>query len=123
METTTFGGTAEEADALLDLVLAGTKRGTCWAARFGQLSYLGKQVAFCDSEGCPRVVVETTAIERRRFSEVDEAWAQIEGEGDGTLAHWRAVHEAFFRNEGYFAEDMELWCEQFRVVERLPSGA
>ncbi|MDB5440031.1 MAG: hypothetical protein JWM33_2458, partial [Caulobacteraceae bacterium] len=35
LDTTSFGGTPERADALLALVLAGRKTGTCWAARHG----------------------------------------------------------------------------------------
>ena len=122
LETTTFGGEPKEADALVALVLDGKKTATCWAARFGQLSYVGKRVALCDSTGKVRAILETTSLERRRFCDIDEAWAQSEGEGDGTLEHWRTVHEAFFRREGYFLENMDLWCERFQIVEHPPSG-
>jgi uncharacterized protein YhfF len=50
---------------------------------------------------------------------VDQAFAAAEGEGDGSLAHWREAHRCFFEAEGAFSEDMELWCERFRVVAVL----
>ena len=53
------------------------------------------------------------------FEEVDAAFARDEGEGDGTLAVWRKIHQAFFTEEGYFAPDMLLLCQHFKVVERL----
>ena len=81
LETTTFGGAAEEADALLALTLDGRKIATCWAARHGQPTHVGKRMVLCDSSGRPRAIVETTALERRRFCDIDEAWARAEGEG------------------------------------------
>jgi uncharacterized protein YhfF len=122
MDTTTFGGGAASADALVELVLAGKKTATCWAARFGQLSHIGKRVVLRDSLGRSRAVLETVGLERRRFCDIDESWARLEGEGDLSLDYWRTVHEAFFRREGQFSDDMDLWCERFRVVERLPLG-
>jgi uncharacterized protein YhfF len=74
----------------------------------------------CDSSGQPRVVVETTALDRRRFCDVEEAFARAEGEGDLSRAWWRDAHRDFFEREGGFSEDMELWCERFRVVKILP---
>ena len=121
METTCFGGPPEEADALLALVLDGRKTATCWAARHGGLSHVGKRMVLVDSRERPRAVVETVSLERRRFCDIDAAWAREEGEGDLSLDHWRRVHRAFFEREGAFAEDMELWCERFRVVESLPA--
>ncbi len=123
LETTTFGGAPEEAEALLALVLDGRKTATCWAARHGQSTHVGKRTALCDSAGRQRAIVETTALARRRFCDIDAAWARAEGEGDLTLAYWREAHRAHFEREGAFAEDMDLWCETFRVVELVPLSA
>ena len=120
MDTIAFGGAPDEADTLLDLVLEGRKTATCWAARFGQLTHVGRRVALQDSVGRRRAVLETVSLERQRFCDVDEAWAWEEGEGDRSLDHWRRAHRAFFEREGYFAPEMELWCERFRVVEITP---
>ena len=75
-----------------------------------------------DSTGRSRAVLETVSLEKQRFCDVDEAWAQAEGEGDGSLDYWRRAHRAFFEREGGFAPDMELWCERFRVVDILFLG-
>jgi uncharacterized protein YhfF len=123
LERTAFGGEPDEADALVALVLQGRKTGTCWASRHGRLSFVGRRVLLCDSSGRPRAVLETLALELRRFCEVDEAWAREEGEGDLSLRRWRDTHRAFFEREGGFSEEMDLWCERFRVVEALPVKA
>ena len=114
-----FGG--PDAEALLDLVLQGRKTGTCWAARHGVRVCVGERAVFCDSAGRPRAVVETLSLERRRFCDVDAAFARAEGEGDLSLEFWRDAHRRFFEAEGAFAEDMELWCERFRLVRLLES--
>jgi uncharacterized protein YhfF len=121
LDKTEFGGPPAEADALLALALEGRKTGTCWAARWGALTHVGKRMLLCDSAGRARAIVETVSLERRRFCDVDERWAREEGEGDLSLAYWRQAHQAFFQREGEFSEDMDLWCERFRVVELLPS--
>jgi uncharacterized protein YhfF len=122
LDRTDFGGEPGEADALLALTLAGRKTATCWAARWGELTHVGKRALLCDSAGRGRAIVETTSLELRRFCDVDERWARQEGEGDLSLRHWRRAHQAFFEREGHFAEDMDLWCEQFRIVELLPAA-
>ena len=62
-------------------------------------------------------MIETVELAQRRFGEVDAAFAFDEGEGDRTLAYWRAAHERYFTRLGQFAPDMLLWCERFQVVE------
>lgn len=119
LDTITFGGSPDAADNLLALVLDGRKTATCWAAKWGVRTHVGKQVLACDSSGRPRAVLETLSLTRRRFRDLDEDWAAAEGEGDQTLAHWRQVHRCHFEAEGTFSEDMELWCERFRVVAVL----
>jgi len=119
METTCFGGPPEEADALLALVLEGRKTATCWAACHGQRSHVGRRMILVDSQQRPRAIVETVFLERRRYADIDQTWAREEGEGDLSLGHWRRVHCQFFEREGVFTEDMDLWCERFRVVELL----
>ena len=117
LETFSFGDGPELADALLALVLAGRKTATCWAAEEGLLTEVDKRMVVLDGSGRPRAVIETVALEERRFHEVDAAFAFEEGEGDRTLAFWRAAHERYFTRLKQFAPDMPLWCERFRVVE------
>ena len=70
-------------------------------------------------QDAPLAIIETVEIVQRRFSEVDEAHAHDEGEGDRSLTYWRDAHRQYFSRRGQFAEDMLLCCERFRVVERL----
>ncbi len=120
LETFSFGDNPALADELAALVLAGKKTATCWAASDGLLTEVGKRMVVLSGSGRPLAVVETVELERRRFGEVDAAFAHDEGEGDRSLAHWRSAHRAYFTRLGQFAEDMPLYCERFRVVERIP---
>ncbi|MDF1522053.1 MAG: ASCH domain-containing protein, partial [Trueperaceae bacterium] len=61
------------------------------------------------------------------FDEVDEAYAALEGEGDGSLAYWRAAHWDVFGREcariGRLpAPDMPVVCCAFEVVAVVPDS-
>jgi uncharacterized protein YhfF len=51
------------------------------------------------------------------------AFAYDEGEGDRSLAFWQAAHRTYFTRKGQFAEDMLLYCERFRLIERIAQAA
>ncbi len=119
LESFRFGDSAELADDLAALVLAGKKTATCWAAVEGPKTEVGKQWVVRSGDGRPLVVIETVELTQRRFNEVDPAFAYDEGEDDRTLASWRRAHRKYFTRLGQFSEDMMLWCERFRVVERF----
>ncbi len=122
LETFSFGDNPGLADELLALVLAGRKTATCWAASQGLLTGIGKRMVALDGAGRPRAVIETVELTQRRFHEVDAAFAYDEGEGDRSLAYWRQAHRIYFTRLGQFAEDMELWCERFRLAEVIPAA-
>jgi hypothetical protein len=42
----------------------------------------------------------------------------FEDEGDRSLAYWRDAQRRYVTRLRQFAEDMLLYCERFRVVER-----
>src|SRR5215472_11089594 len=119
LETFSFGDSPELADELAALVLSGRKVATCWAASDGQSTEIGKRMVMLDGRGRPRAVLETVELNLRRFDEVDAAFAHDEGEDDRSLESWRRAHRAYFGRRGQFAEDMLLWCERFRLVERI----
>ncbi len=75
-----------------------------------------------DGSGVPKAVIETLELTQARFNEVEAAFAYDEGEGDRSLAAWRTAHRGYFTRKGQFAEDMPLWCERFRVVERIANA-
>lgn len=117
-----------EADAqtCLALVLAGTKRAT--ASSLAELAAAGAPVPAAgdfaivtDWAGVAQAVLRTTAVEVRRFGEVDEAFAAAEGEGDGSLAWWREAHRGYFTRvlagSGQAVDDdLLIACEHFEVV-------
>ncbi len=117
LETFSFGDNPALADELAELVLAGKKTATCWAAEQGLLTDVGKRMVVLDGAGRPRAVIETVELTQHRFPDVDAAFAHDEGEGDRTLAYWRRAHENYFSRLGQFTPDMLLWCERFRIVQ------
>jgi uncharacterized protein YhfF len=123
LESFAFGDSPELADELLELVLIGRKTATCWAASEGGKGVeVGKRWIVKDGQGRPSAILETVELMRRRFEEVDAAFAYNEGESDRTLVDWRAAHMAYFTRRGEFSPDMELYCERFRLVEVLKRG-
>jgi uncharacterized protein YhfF len=120
-----FGGTPEQADALLELVLAGTKTATAsalWDYEHDEeaLPEPGSLSIVLDGSGRPRALIAITAVAVEPFAAVDAEHAFLEGEGNRSLAYWREVHERFFTTyaaEGQtFADDMPVVLERFRVV-------
>jgi uncharacterized protein YhfF len=120
LETFSYGDGPELADELLALVLDGRKTATCWAASEGlKGTEIGKLMVVLDGAERPRAIIETVELTQRRFDDVDEQFAYEEGEGDRTLADWRRAHRNYFTRNGQFEDNMLLWCERFRVVDRL----
>ena len=71
--------------------------------------------------GC---VIRTTRVYPVPFTQVGAEQAFRVGEGDRSPAHWRRVHEDFFRGElagaGLeFSPEMPVVCEEFEVVYRV----
>ncbi len=119
LESFSFEDSAALADELAALVLAGMKTATCSAVSDGPSTEVGKRMVMLDGSGRPLAVIETVELTHRRFNDVDAAFASDEGEGDRSLAYWREAHRRYFTRLGQFAEDMQLYCERFRVVERI----
>ena len=120
-----FGGTAEQADDLLSLVLAGTKTATAGAlwdyeTEDEALPQVGDLHIILDGAEHPRALIETMSVEVVPFDEVDAEHAQLEGEGDLSQEFWRDVHQRFFTefatHDKGFSESMPVVLERFRVL-------
>ena len=118
-----FGATPEQSDELLGLVLDGSKTATSsprtdYAGEGEPLPEAGMLSIVLDGAGRPRALVVTTEARVVPFDQVDADHARDEGEGDGSLEHWRAAHERFFTEhaEGGIEPDMLVVLERFRVV-------
>jgi uncharacterized protein YhfF len=118
-----FGDAPAMQDELAALVIAGRKTATCFAEGTGPIPAVGDRAVIENGSGHLVCVIETVALQRRRFDEVDEQHARNEGEGDLSLGYWREVHRAYFQREGTFSEDMMLVCEDFRLVAVLSEAA
>lgn len=115
-----FGDGPELADELLALVLAGEKRATCESLAACQANIMpraGEISVVLDGAGRPACAIETTAVEVKRFGEVDAAFAFEEGEGDRSLATWRRDHQGYFERQGTYSEDMQVVCERFKLLD------
>jgi uncharacterized protein YhfF len=124
LESFAFGDSPELADELVALVLDGKKRATCWAVVEGMKgAEIGKSMVVRDGAGRPRAVVQTLELKQRRFDEVEEQFAFDEGEGDRSLAYWRAAHQDYFTRLKLYQPEMMLWCERFRLVTTIPLEA
>lgn len=92
------------------LVRDGPKRATttiaaALAADGEPIPAIGDHSVVLDGRGLPLCIIRTTAVETRRFGEVDAAFAWDEGEGDRTLPGWRAAHLRFFESIGTPVDD------------------
>ena len=121
-----FGDSPALADALLALVLAGTKRATAGLVQdhvheSDPLPRIGGHWVVCDGAGTPRCILRTTELRLGTLASVDDAFAWDEGEDDRTRTSWLAQHLAYFtrtqaaRGESW-SDDLEVVFERFRVV-------
>lgn len=127
-----FGGEPALADELAALVISGRKRATTslaieFTADGDPLPRTGDISVVVDGRGEPAVIIERTDVSEIPFGRVGADYAAVEGEGDGTLSHWRQVHEQYFhavctRLGGHFDADTPVLCQTFRVLWQAGSG-
>ncbi|RPF26839.1 ASCH domain-containing protein [Georgenia muralis] len=121
-----FGETAEQADELVALVLAGRRTATSsalweWEAEDEDLPRPGDLAIVCDGAGLPRALVRTDAVEVVPFDAVDAEHARAEGEP--SLDSWRREyrdHLAAAVAPRQLAPDVPLVLERFTVLHPRP---
>ena len=123
-----YFGNEEIADELFELVCSGKKIATCgslWSYQFEGLDTLkkGDLTIVTDYLGEKACVIKTTNITIKKFNEITEEEARLEGEGDLSLDYWREGHKKFFSEEckemgKEFSEEMPVVFEEFKVVYR-----
>ena len=128
-----FGGGGAIADELADLVLSGTKKATTslsveFTALGEALPEVGSVSVILRGDLTPVAIIERIGVKRLPFEEVGEAYAAIEGEGDGSLAYWREAHLESFagvceRLGGRFDERTPVICQAFRLGWPLRTAA
>ncbi len=123
-----FGDSPAMATELGLLVRDGPKRATAGLvseyADGEPLPAAGEYSVILDGDGAAVCVIRTTAVEIRRFDQVDADFAWTEGEGDRSLADWREGHIRFFANAGTPLTDAtEMVLERFDLVWPTPPPA
>jgi uncharacterized protein YhfF len=121
-------------DKLVAAILAGLKTSTSGLVleyeREGEpLPEIGQLFAVVDSEGRRVAASELTEVRVVRLADVDLKHALDEGEGDESVAQWRAGHEGFWHSAEVRAElgdpsftvndDTLVLAQRFRLV---PAG-
>lgn len=90
---------------------------------------VGERSALIDSDGREIAVLEITEVRILRLGDIDLPHVLDEGEGDTSVAGWRAGHERFWHSEEMrdalgdpeftVDDDTMVVAERFRVVERV----
>ena len=121
-----FADNEKDANELVELVLAGVKRGTAgsgWEYEHeGEpLPEVGELHIVTDFSGLARCLIRTTRVEILPYEDVPASFAEVEGEGDKSLAHWRALHWPYFeRVHARFGRpatrDMPIICHYFEQL-------
>ncbi len=121
-----FGDSETLARELAELVLRGTKRATAgllWDAENdpNAMPAIGGYSVVTDYGGAPMLIIRTTDFEIRPYHAVDEDFAAAEGEGDGSLAFWRAAHWDYFSRRcaalgRTLSEDIPVVLERFTLI-------
>ena len=121
-----FGADADLADQLGALVQSGLKTATCsllweYEAEGETLPAPGQRSIVTTFAGEPLCIIETIEVSVQPFGTVDADFARDEGEGDRSLAYWRAAHTRFFTPlcaalGRELSDDTPLVCERFRAI-------
>ncbi|HCG5511645.1 TPA: ASCH domain-containing protein [Vibrio parahaemolyticus] len=114
------------ANTCADLILRGEKRASCsldyWYSQKGeQTPEVGHLQVVTNWDGLPVCIIEITSVTKCKYNEVTAEFADLEGEGDKSLAWWRKAHWSFFSKECEqlhisSSEDMLLVLEEFKTV-------
>jgi uncharacterized protein YhfF len=78
----------------------------------------GDFVIMPDGEGRPRFIWRTTEVTIKPLSQVDEAFAWDEGEGDRTREWWLDAHRRYFARQA-MRERLDIDDEILTVFERF----
>jgi uncharacterized protein YhfF len=130
LPVTEFGLSPASKDAGARRVLEGRKRAT--TSLFAAYAHdgeappeVGRRSVVRDGRGRDVAVIAVTRVERRRFRDVDAAYAVLEADD---LAAWQAAHWRYLGAECArvglpLTEDVEVLLEYFELVQPLLAPA
>ena len=121
-----FWDNEQDANECAKLVKAGVKKATSDSLlglqyRKERLPKIGDYTVVTNWEGKAQCIIETIKVTLKPFFSIDRANAQMEGEGDQTLEHWKKVHWDYYTRElAEFErlprESMIVVCQEFKKV-------
>jgi len=126
-----FGDSPELSLESLSLIRNGRKRAAAsllWADEATQKTVPSVgDIEIVEDRSAPRFVTRITQVEVVRFEEVGAQFAALEGEGDGSLEHWRAVRwESFSRECRQLgrepSDSMPVVCSSFELLSVVPTS-
>ncbi|AWC21308.1 ASCH domain protein [Aminobacter sp. MSH1] len=117
-------------DELLELVSAGKKRATAHLQLDFERNHISRRNVgdywiILDSASKPCFLIRITDVDVRPFNEVEQSFAEREGEGDSSVAYWAEVHKEYFEQQCAewgipWSEDRLIVCEGFEVLTSAP---
>lgn len=125
-------------DRLVGAILAGAKVSTTsllieYEQENEPLPQPGQRQAVIDSSGHRVAAIEVTEARVIRLADVDLQHVLDEGEGDESVAQWRAGHEAFWHSAETRAalgdpsftvnDDTQVVAERFRLADGSDAGS
>ncbi|WP_047246715.1 ASCH domain-containing protein [Maribacter thermophilus] len=86
-----------------------------------KLPKIGDFIVITNWEGEAQCIIQLTSVTLRPYFNIDELYAEKEGEGDKSLAYWKKAHWAYFTRElasfGREPRDsMIVVCQEFKKV-------
>jgi len=121
-----FCDNEKDANECLQWVVEGVKRATTTSMWWFEtnkhpLPQIGDLYIVTDWEGIAKAIIQILKIDQTPFNKITAEYAEIEGEGDKSLAYWNKVHWDYYTREMNEkgetpTEDMLLVCEQFKTV-------
>jgi uncharacterized protein YhfF len=127
-----FGFPGPLRDQLVAAILSGAKTSTSalvlgYERENEPLPEAGERLAVVDSQGRRVAAIELTEVRVVRLADVDLRHAVDEGEGDESVAQWRAGHESFWHSPQVREElgdptftvddDTLVLAQRFRLVD------
>ncbi len=116
----------KEADQYAKLAMNGIKKAVSHSLlglqyRKEPLPKIGDFIVITDGAGKAQCIARNTSVKLRPFFSINEAYAQVDGIGDKSLAQWKTQHWAGFTKElepygRVPRESMIVVCQEFEKV-------
>lgn len=86
----------------------------------------GDLAIITDWNGNAKAIIETTKTTVIPYNKITAEYAEIEGEGDKSLAYWKKVHWDYYSREMEEkgespTEEMPILCEEFKTIWTIDS--